>query len=776
MGESRDNVDTFLEEFREQIIAGARSPGAIIEAWMSQQPTTITKALTQHEQMRDLLHVVEEGTSRSKADFSQIQLSQDEPKLIANLEQRQQTSRTTQDDEQNWTMEKTKQLENKQTKVNIKTKREDIKRHRQLACQVMEEIEQLWEETHRERNEIDFLKTKTEQQQEDIDRLTAEKHGQYLLIKRLRLQIGNVIEKLEENKSEATQEKMQLLKMRAEIYQERETLERRRNEIINERHKLEIFKYDKTKSQESNEPKELMEQINREQEIMEMLMADSLLCRMNKNKKIMLEAKYAKEQMEKNITDIKQELKRNKRDILQHRYQIEHIKHKMSVNNNKIKQTIQRYVQMQKATVPEMESRERQKEGKDTFDTVKIKLNRIQEEMEKLWDVLEVSEQQLEVTLSKKQELKTETGGMENMKSNSQKQRQDTNVSMKITQWEKEMQRQKQAIENKLAQVEYERDEIERIKTKIQTERENIERDRQLAEAEMHAMKCMRERTERQKRELDGKLQRTKKEMREMEVMSAEIEIKKKELVKMIRMSRRKKEEISKMKEEIEHAKQGDMEERQDKTEGQKSPQVLEVDMEDRFDEQQISKIRLQQVDRTREIIQHKENQFEDDNMETSTKNKVNTDMQRMILEVEEIRKMLRRVREDTEQIRRGYTEEKSQIKWMNFRAKKKRQELDQWLEKTMKERDELEIVKIKIQRQREEVEQKLEDTIQTMEEMKTNIENAAAEVNNTREEIIKAQRMMAESKEKVKKYMLNLTENGSMRRRRRQITQLDAI
>lgn len=531
----------------------------------------------------------------------------------------------------------------------------------------MEEIEQLWEETQREKNEIDHLKTKTEQQQEDIDRLTAEKHEQYLLIKRLRLQIENVIEKLEENKNGATREKMQLQKMWAEICKERETLERRRNEIISERHKLEMIKYDEIKSHK--EPYKPMEQIKREQEIMERLMANRLLSLMKKNEKLMLEAKQAEEQIKKNMADIKQEFKINKKDISQYRDQIEHIKHNMNVNINKMKQ---RWTTTQSVpVVPAMESRDREKEGKDNFETVKIKVSRIQEEMEKLWDELEDSEQQLEVNLKEKQELKTEAVGMENTKS--QKQRQDTDVSMEITQWEKEvkgdLQRQKQDRKNKLAQVQSERDKIERIQTKIQTERVSLESDRQLPKAEMDEMM---------------------------------------------------------------------------------------VNTEDRFDEQWI---RLQLVDRTKEIIQHEENQIEENNMETTIKNKVNSDMKRLILEVEEIRKMLCRVREDTEQSRRDITEEKSQIKWMNFRAKKQRQELDQRLEKTMKERDELEIVKLKIQQQREEVEQKLEDTITTiltMGEMKANIKKAAEEIKNTRKEMLKEQKKMEENKEEVKKYMVS--------------------
>ncbi|XP_032365889.1 trichohyalin [Etheostoma spectabile] len=615
--QSTDHVETFLEEFREQIIAGVRSTTTIIEAWNSQQPTTISEALTPQEQMRVLFHVVEQGTPQFKFSFYQI-LSQEEPKLIADLEQRQQNSRMTQT-EQKWTMENNKQ--DKQMKVNIKTKRETIKRQRQLTCQVKEAIEQLWERTQRDRNEIDYLKKNTEQKEEDIKRLTVEKQEQCLLIKRLRSQIENIIKKLEENKNEAAQEKMQFLKMRTEIYQERETLEKRRNELINERHKMKM-----TKSQENKEPKEPMEQIKRKQEITERLKADSLLSLINKNKKIVFEAKQAKDQMEKNMADIHQEIQRNKKDISQHREQIEHIKHILNVN-------IQRAVKMQKGTAPEMESIEMQKEDRDTFDTVKIKVSRIHEEMEKLWDVLEDSEQQMEMVVRGKQELKTKRSRVDNISSDSQSLIENTDVSMKTTEWEIEvnadMQREKQNLKKRLAEVQSEKDEIQKIKTEIQTEKKNIERDRQLVKAEMNALKCVRESTEMQIQELNDKLQRTKKDIREMEIMNTEIELKKKDLVKIIRMSRRKKEEISKMMEETGHSK-SDVKQRQDKTEKQKSEQRLEVNMDDRFDKQ---KLRLPQA-------QHEETLFENDNMDSNTQNKVNTDIKRVMLEIEEIRKM----------------------------------------------------------------------------------------------------------------------------------------
>nr|XP_046267416.1 golgin subfamily A member 4-like [Scatophagus argus] len=585
--------------------------------------------------------------------------------------------------EQNWPMKNTRQLEDKISK-NIKLRKEAITRQKQLICQLTEEINQLLEETQRGKNEIDYMRKKTEWQQEHIGILTAEKHKQYLLIKRLRLQLENVMEKLEENKNEATREKMELQKMCAEISQEMETLDKKCIEIMNERCKFEMIKNKKTKLQAPGEP---IEQIKQGQES---LMADSLLSLINKNNKTMLETKQAKKQIDQVLADLKQELQKNKTDITKHRNQIEHIKHNMNINFNKMKQRwtkIQGDVQIQKVTVSETE-REGQKGGKATFDTVKIKLSRIQEEMEKLWDVLDNSDQQLDVTLRDKQELKTETGQLENMKP--------------------EFQMEKQDMEKKLSQVQYEKDEIERIKAKINTERENIERDRLLAKAEKEAIMCMRESIKQQKQELDDQLQVTKKEMREMEVLNTEIEMKKNDLVKMIRMSRRQKKEMTMVKDG-----EQDMEERQ-KNEGQKSEEVEELSLETRFDEQ---------VDRTREIMQHRDHQFKEDNDETSIK-------------------------------------EKSHLKWMKFQAKK-RPVLDQQLQRTMKERDELEMVKIKIQQQREEAEKKLEDimtTTLTMGVMKANIEKAAAEIDNTREEMLKAQRKVKENKEEVKKHMDKLT------------------
>ncbi|XP_053187126.1 myosin-10-like [Scomber japonicus] len=559
----------------------------------------------------------------------------------------------------------------------------------------------------------------------------------------------NVIEKLKENKNEAAQEKMQLMQTWTEIHQERGALERRHNEIIIEQYKLKLIINEKTTSKESK--KESNQQLQQGRENMEMLMGNSLQSLIDNNRKIILGAKQAKEQIEKNMADLKQELKRNREDVSQHKYQIQYTKHNMNEMINKLKQRlIQQQSNVQMERVPQMDSIDSQKEE---TDPLKMKLSRIQEEMERLWGVLEDSEQEEDVSLK---ELKAETEQRKTMTADSQKLRQDTDVSVMIT-WETEwqqmktdMQRQKQDIENKLVQVQSERDEIERIKTKIETERENLERDKQLAKAEINAMMCMRESVEGQKQELDDKLRKTKKEMRELEVTNAEIEIKKKDLVKMMRIIKRKKEEIHKMKEEIENAKQ-DMEEREEQSEGSGSEQALEVD--DSFDEENM---RIQQATRTRTMQEtvDTESQIEEDNMERNTMNKVNADIQRVILQVEDIRKMLGMMKEEIVQSRIDFTEEKNQIKWMNFQVQKKRRELDQRLERTLHERDELEIMKIKIQRHRKKLQQKF----QTMAEVKVNIEKAAVEMNNTLGKIHTSQKKIDETKEEVKNYMDKLT------------------
>lgn len=641
------------------------------------------------------------------------------------------------------------QSEDKQTK-NIKMTRETIKRQRLLTHQVMEEIEKLSEETKKDKDEINYLKKKTEQQQQDIAMLTAEKHEQYFLIKQLRSQLENVQDTSKENKSEATQKKYLLQKIHATTYQEKKALERKYTQNIAERHNLEMVKFGKEKSQDSMEPKEPLEQIKQGQVEIVRLMADSLPNLMNKTMKVIFEAKQAKEEMEKNMADITQEIKKNKQYIIQQRDQIEHIKH-INGNLNRIKQWWTE-TEMQNANVQETGGSGREKEGRGNFYTVKIKLCIIMKEMEKLWNVLENGNEELEVTLggSVKEEQKTETLQMKSMKP-------VMDAGIDRIEWETmkkgDEQREEYDIERKLAQVQSEKNEVGRIKAIIQKEREGIKRDRQLATTEIHMMKCMREDIKKQKQELEDQFDKTRKKIREMEVINSEIQIQKEDLAKMIRISKRKKEE---MKSGVEYAKQGiELEQAVDR---QGSQQVLKVGMEGGFDEQEV---RLEQINRTREIMQHTENQFAKDNMETGDENKVKSGMQRVILEIEEIKKMLCVVRDDPMQNRGAIPRENNQIKLVNFGAKKENQEVaqrDSWQQekKTMNERNGFQIAKMNIQdRQSDEVEQKLQN-------IKAIIEKAVAEIVNARQVMLEAQRMIKDNKEEVKKHMVSKSFSSS--------------
>lgn len=81
---------TCLEEFREEIIAGVTCPGAIVEAWTSQQLVSVeetramTRALTEEDQMRALFHSVARGEPQMKSSFYHL-LQQKVPVLIAQL-------------------------------------------------------------------------------------------------------------------------------------------------------------------------------------------------------------------------------------------------------------------------------------------------------------------------------------------------------------------------------------------------------------------------------------------------------------------------------------------------------------------------------------------------------------------------------------------------------------------------------------------------------------------------------------------------------------------
>lgn len=445
-------------------------------------------------------------------------------------------------------------MENTQHSEKMNSRKEILRKQRQLEHQVVEEVEQLWEETQRARNEAATLKKMAKQQQDLIDVLMAEKQERGTLMEELRLQLEHVMDKLKEHKADASRESNQLQNIQAAISHERETLERQYREVKTAQDKL--LQYVQTHSQNFQGLEEPVELIKQRKELMERVTAESLLNLVKKNEQIMLEAKQAREQMEKTLSDLKQELERNKEVVMQQRSLIKHLKHNMNVSVNKTKQRWAEIRDVQDVPSALLESRIIETEGKTKF-----RLFTILEEKKRLWEVLE------------------STVGMSS---------------------------------------------------------------------------------------------------------------------------------------------------------GAEAGREIEQDTGDVFGQ---------------------------DSMETSNEDEVRTGMKRVILEVEGIREMLRRVREDSDQSKREIAEEKNQIKWMNFRAKKQRRVLDQRLERNIKERDDLELREMRMQRQEEEVEKKLQGTTNAfvrMAEIKATMQKAAAEILQSGEELLTAQTLMKESSHQAHKLMVS--------------------
>lgn len=587
--------------------------------------------------------------------------------------------------QQDLKMDDTKQLEGK---INM----DSLERQKLLVCQALEELQELWEERQRDKNEIKSLKKKIEQQQEDIDKLAVEKEEQCISIKQLRSQLWA---QNKENTTKAIGEKHLIQKIHLTAHQEKAE--------------------NTADCKNSEEPL-----VGGHQNTIEQLQR-----LMIKTQKVILETKQAREQMQKNMENLKQEIQGYKKYVTQQKSVTEQIKLNITKNLNKIKQRCTE-IQMQKPVLPGFQSR-KGREGKGSFDNLKIKLYALLEETNKLCLVPE-KQGQLEMIKRDKQELKSEI-----------------------------IQMQKKEKENNLPSVQPENDEIKRAKDEIQREKEDIVRDRQVAAAEMEAVKCVKENIEKERVQLADQFEKTKKKIREMEVLSIEIDGKKRELTRMIRMSRRKKDEKC----EIcgtDNARQ-EMEVRQT-SEGQESPhKSVEGNVGDRLD----AKERFFDGAQTRE---QPETQVRQVNMETSTNSKDMSGMQRVALEVEELRKMLTRVRENTERSKSQTTTENNQIKWMNAPSKEDKSELtpqdgSRMHERPIKEQKAFETGRKNVQQQKKVVEENVQQAkrvIQQMTEIKAYIQKAAAEINNTKEEMIKAQRMMNEETVMVRKHMVSET------------------
>lgn len=417
-----------------------------------------------------------------------------------------------------------------------------------------------------------------------------------------------------------------------------------------------------------------------------------------KTQKVILEAKQAKEQMKKTMVNIKHEIQENKKYVTQQKSLSEHIKFKIIENVNSMKKRCTEIPQQQ-PVFPELQSKDGKK-GKSSFSSLKRKLQKLLEETNKL----SLVQEQQEIVKRDRNELKIQT-----------------------------MQMQKQEAETNLPFVQPENNEMKRAKDQMQREKEDILRDRQVAAAEMEAVRCEKENIKRERTQLADQFEKTKRNIREMEVLGIEIDGKKRELTRMIRMSRIRKCEVC----ETDNGKQ-EMEVRLT-SEGQQSPRKsVERKIEERsFDGPQTSG--------------QPETQVHQVNMETNTSSRDMSGMQRVALEVEEHRKKLTWVRENTE---RGKT---SQVN-STTKSELTKQDGSRKQEKPTEEEEALESESTNMQQQERMVEENVQQTaqaIQQMSEIKTYIQKAAAEINNTKEEMIRAQRMMKEEKVMVKQHMV---------------------
>uniref|UniRef100_A0AAV2JEL1 CARD domain-containing protein n=1 Tax=Knipowitschia caucasica TaxID=637954 RepID=A0AAV2JEL1_KNICA len=93
MSESGPENVVSLLDFREEILAQAEQPDALIEAWMCQEVLSeedraaITAAVTSTDQMRALFHTVDKGSPQTKHRFYLL-LKEKEPVIVTQLEQR----------------------------------------------------------------------------------------------------------------------------------------------------------------------------------------------------------------------------------------------------------------------------------------------------------------------------------------------------------------------------------------------------------------------------------------------------------------------------------------------------------------------------------------------------------------------------------------------------------------------------------------------------------------------------------------------------------------
>lgn len=152
---------------------------------------------------------------------------------------------------------------------------DSLERQKVLACQALEELQELWEERQRDKNETKSLQKKIEQQQEQIDKLAVEKEKQCISIKQMRLQS---LAQNNENTSKASGEKYLIQKIHFTAHQKNA---------------------ENTAESKTSEGSLVGGHQNKLEQLQHLII---------KTQKVILEAKQAKEQMLTNMEIIKHEV------------------------------------------------------------------------------------------------------------------------------------------------------------------------------------------------------------------------------------------------------------------------------------------------------------------------------------------------------------------------------------------------------------------------------------------------------------------------------------
>lgn len=531
-------------------------------------------------------------------------------------------------------------------------------------------------------------------------------------IERQKLLVCQALEELHELWEERQKDKNEIKSLQKKIDQQREDIHKMAVEKEKQCISIKHMKSQLLTQNENDSKASTAQNKNSENSLMggHQIMLVQLKHLINKTQEVFREASQETEQVHKILENIKQEIQENKKYITQQKFLTKHMKLKINENVKKIKKRCTD-IQMQKPVFPELQSRQK-RERKGSFDNLKKKLQALLEETNRLCLIQEKQEQQ-KLIKTGKNELNAET-----------------------------IQMQKQDTQDNLPSVQLDKCEIKRAKDQIKREKEDILRDRQVVAAEMEAIKYEKEDIKKERVKLVDQYDKTKNKIREMEVLSIEIDGKKSELTRMIKMSRRKKDENCEIC-ETKNARQV-MEVKLRSERQQSSHKSIQVILGDRLDTDKWCFNGAEMRGQEETLVVRA-------NLETSTNSKETSTMHRVAHEVEELRKMLTRVRENTERRKTSVSSEEnktnSELTQQDDQAKpiKVEKVFPRKWENMPQER-----------RMIEKNVQQTEQVIQEIRDINIYIQKVVTEISKTKESIFRTQRMMKEEKVMVRKYLVS--------------------